>query len=315
MLLLLLVAGIEIGRLAYADIEVSNAARAGVAWAMQSHAAAAQPLNIEAAAKLDAPDLPNLVVDPPILTCYCETSAGVTTGFASCAIGVANTTLPKPILNHRICSGKYICIGRHTLPSSRNPQYSHPARKGNYEGGTGLIMPTTLRRMVAVATGDTQRRSAHGECGAGILEMALSLTILIPFLFGIMEVCLGAYTYHYISEAAREATRYAIVRGSTFTTDCSGVTLATCIAQGGNNSGDIATYVQNLSFPGIDPNKMTVNSTWLTSAGTACGTTDSCKPPGNFVQVTILYNFPLSVPFVPVATWTLTSTSQMVISQ
>jgi Flp pilus assembly protein TadG len=92
MLTLLIVGGVELGRLAYADIEVSNAARAGVAYAMQSHAAAAQPLNIEAAAKQDAPNLPGLVVDPPILTCYCETTAGATTAFASCAVNVTNTT-------------------------------------------------------------------------------------------------------------------------------------------------------------------------------------------------------------------------------
>jgi Flp pilus assembly protein TadG len=177
-----------------------------------------------------------------------------------------------------------------------------------------MITLTTFRRMVAVATGNVRQCSAHGESGAAILEMALSVGILLTFIFGIMEVCLAAYTYHFISEAAREATRYAIVRGSSFTTDCTAPTLATCTAQGGNNTGDIATYVQNFGFPGIDPNKMTVNSTWLTSAGTACGITDICKAPGNQVQVTITYNFPLSVPFVPVNTWALTSTSQMVIS-
>ena len=97
MLTLLIVGGVEIGRLAYADIEVSNAARAGVAYAMQSHAAAALPLNIAAAAKQDAPNLPGLVVDPPILTCYCETSGGVTTALASCSATDASlTTCPSP---------------------------------------------------------------------------------------------------------------------------------------------------------------------------------------------------------------------------
>jgi Flp pilus assembly protein TadG len=178
-----------------------------------------------------------------------------------------------------------------------------------------LISLTTFRRMAAVAAGNVRQRSPHDESGSTLVETALSITILLVFLFGIMEVCLGAYTYHVISEAAREATRYAIVRGATYTTDCTAPSAATCVAQGGNNAGDIATYVQDLNFPGIDPSKMTVNSTWLTSAGVACGTSDSCKALGNQVQVTIQYNFPLSVPFVPLRTWTLTSTSQMVISQ
>jgi Flp pilus assembly protein TadG len=99
MLMLLIVAGVEFGRLAYADIEVSNAARAGVSYAMQSHAAVAtsQFTNIENAAKQDAPNLPGLIVDPPVLTCYCETSGGVTTALASCSATDASlTTCPSP---------------------------------------------------------------------------------------------------------------------------------------------------------------------------------------------------------------------------
>jgi Flp pilus assembly protein TadG len=92
MLILLILAGVEIGRLAYADIEISNAARAGVAYAMQSHAFASDTAGIKAAAKQDAPNIPNLSVATPTLTCYCETSAGVTTAFASCDPTVANTT-------------------------------------------------------------------------------------------------------------------------------------------------------------------------------------------------------------------------------
>jgi Flp pilus assembly protein TadG len=97
MLILLVVGGAEIGRLAYADIEISNAARAGVAYAMQSHTKASDNPNIKIAAKRDAPNIPGLVVDDATLTCYCETSAGVTTAFASCATNVANTTAcPSP---------------------------------------------------------------------------------------------------------------------------------------------------------------------------------------------------------------------------
>jgi Flp pilus assembly protein TadG len=94
MLTLLIVGGVELGRLAYADIEVSNAARAAVAYAMQNHSTAAPEAYpaITAAATQDAPEIHSLVVDPPILTCYCETKLGVTTAFPSCAPGVANTT-------------------------------------------------------------------------------------------------------------------------------------------------------------------------------------------------------------------------------
>jgi Flp pilus assembly protein TadG len=177
-----------------------------------------------------------------------------------------------------------------------------------------MLAPTTFRRMVAVAIRPIQCH-ARDERGSTLIETALSILMLMTFIFAVMEACLGAYTFHFISEASREATRYAIVRGATFTTDCAAPTFANCTAQGGNNAGDIATYVQNLSFPGIDPSKMTVNSTWLKSDGTACGTTDSCKAPGNYVKVTIQYQYPISLPFVSVSAWTMNSTSQMVISQ
>jgi Flp pilus assembly protein TadG len=100
MFILLVVGGAEIGRLAYADIEVSNAARAGVAYAMQSHTTASSA-NIAAAAQQDAPNLPGLVVDPPILTCYCETSAGVTTAKSCSTINTGSTgtgSCPSPFV-------------------------------------------------------------------------------------------------------------------------------------------------------------------------------------------------------------------------
>jgi hypothetical protein len=96
-LTLLVVGGVEVGRLAYADIEVSNAARAGVAYAMQSHSTVAQTTNIQNAALQDAPNISSLVVDPPVLSCYCESSVGVTAALSSCSSTDANlTTCPSP---------------------------------------------------------------------------------------------------------------------------------------------------------------------------------------------------------------------------
>jgi hypothetical protein len=69
---------------------------------MQGHdkVATSEFTNIENAAKQDAPDIHSLVVDPPTLTCYCETSGGVTTAIATCDPTAANganlTTCPSP---------------------------------------------------------------------------------------------------------------------------------------------------------------------------------------------------------------------------
>jgi Flp pilus assembly protein TadG len=95
-LILLLVGGAEVGRLAYADIEVSNAARAGVAYGMQSSTFASDSPGIINAATQDAPNISNLAVDPPTLTCFCETTAGVTTASSCATINTNVGSCPSP---------------------------------------------------------------------------------------------------------------------------------------------------------------------------------------------------------------------------
>lgn len=138
-----------------------------------------------------------------------------------------------------------------------------------------------------------------GEDGGATVETAVSFILTLTFLFSVMGVGLALYTYHFISEAAREATRYAMVRGSTSTTaQCP--TTSGCPATQAN----IQTYIEDLGFPGINPANMTVTASWPNGNG-----------PGFPVAVTVKYKFPLSVPWVPKATITMTSTSQMIISQ
>jgi len=157
-----------------------------------------------------------------------------------------------------------------------------------------------------------KQRRTRGERGSAILETALSMVILLTFIFGVMEGGLALYSYHFISEAAREGTRYAIVRGSSAGPACTAPGPPTCAAQ----TADIQTYVQNLGFPGINPANMTVTPAWsVYPAGGTCTPSASCNNPGNLVTVTVQYNFPLTVPFVPAHTYSLTSTSAMVISQ
>jgi Flp pilus assembly protein TadG len=145
--------------------------------------------------------------------------------------------------------------------------------------------------------------------------MALSSIILLTMLFGILEMSLALYSYHYISEAAREGSRYAIVRGST---SCQNTpNLTNC----GATAAQIQTYVMTLGFPGINSTQyMTVTTTWLNASATqpttwSTCTSGTCNAPGNAVKVTVYYAFPLKIPFLPATTLNMSSTSQMVISQ
>lgn len=160
-----------------------------------------------------------------------------------------------------------------------------------------------------------KQRSVRDEEGSVIMETAMSSIILLTFLFGVIETGFALYSYHFISEAAREGTRYAIVRGSTAgASNCAAPGPPICKAQGGNDTGDIATYVKNLGYPGINPSNMTVNSAWSAYAnGSSCPATGACNSPGNLVTITVQYSFPLTVPFIPAHTYTMSSTAAMII--
>jgi len=157
------------------------------------------------------------------------------------------------------------------------------------------------------------------EDGAALVEIAFSIVILLSVVFGIMITSLALYSYFFVSEAAREGSRYAIVRGNHTSfdpseMDCTAPGYATCIAQTGD-TGDIQTYVRSLGFPGINTANITATTTYLNPDGTACGTGDGCKLPTYQVKVTVTYpSYPFNIPFVSSQTLTLSSTSQMVIS-
>ena len=153
----------------------------------------------------------------------------------------------------------------------------------------------------------------RSEAGGTLVETALSISLLLIFLFGVIQISLALYSYHFISDAAREATRYAIVRGSTWGTTCdsesTGYASAGCTA----SQSDVQNYVKSVELPGIDSDNLVVTPTWATGPGaTSCST---CNAAGDVVQVEVDYSFPFSVPFLSKRTFTMSSTSEMVISQ
>lgn len=167
-------------------------------------------------------------------------------------------------------------------------------------------------------------RDVHNDEGGTLVEMAIVCSLLLFMLFGIVEVSIGLYTYHYLSDAARDGSRWAMVRG--FNSCTNTPSLATSAAEGtytcpgGATQADISTHVKGLGFWKNDKN-MTVTAKWYTpSASTPVSwslcSTAPCELPGYLVKVEVQYNIPLIVPWWhksgPVA---IQSTSQMVISQ
>ncbi|HWB32398.1 MAG TPA: TadE/TadG family type IV pilus assembly protein [Acidobacteriaceae bacterium] len=141
--------------------------------------------------------------------------------------------------------------------------------------------------------------------GASLVEFALCCAVLFLSLFGAFGLCGALYTYNYVSDAAREATRYAIVRGSS----CSGFT--TTASDGCNvNQSQIQAYVRGLGYPVVNPNNLTAAVTWS-------GSNSPANAPGNVVSVTVTYAYPLYIPFWPQSGSVLhmSSKSQLAISQ
>ena len=165
-------------------------------------------------------------------------------------------------------------------------------------------------------------RRLHEQQGQSLVETALSITVLMILIFGTIEAAWGAYSIHYLANAAHEATRYAIVRGGTWASSCdgsgkagSGYGSSMCKA----SPTDIANYVANRDFPGIGITASDVCveyfSSLPTSATQACYGNSSPNASGDIVQVTITYPFTIPLPFLANHTWHLASTSQMVITQ
>lgn len=134
------------------------------------------------------------------------------------------------------------------------------------------------------------------EEGSALVEFALSSVVMFMTLFGLMAVCTALYSYLFVSEAAREASRYAIVRGNKCTgfSDCK------------IDSALLNTYVKNLAYPGINKGNLSASASFTPD-----------NSPGSVVSVTVTYNMALNIPFWPKTgrALQLSSTSQMAISQ
>jgi Flp pilus assembly protein TadG len=140
------------------------------------------------------------------------------------------------------------------------------------------------------------------EGGSNLIEYALVFMFLMSMLLGIVDFSRALYSYHFLSNAAREATRWAAVRGATCTNDGS------CASEAFQT--DIQTYVTSITPPGVDSTKLTTAASW---PGTAPICLVDAHSPGCPVEVQVSYNFTFVVPFIRSTPLNLSSTSQMII--
>lgn len=160
--------------------------------------------------------------------------------------------------------------------------------------------------------------------GDAIIEAAITLAFFVSLLFGIEEFSRALYAYHFVSHAARQATRWASVNGEECAADVdSDSPNGSCNGTAGMNNGpasdsDITTYVQNLAPAGITTGNISTSSCG-TATGTECSesTLTACANNANadgcMVKVTVNYTFHFLVPLVGTSI-PMSSTSEMIIA-
>lgn len=141
-----------------------------------------------------------------------------------------------------------------------------------------------------------------------MVEFALVLIGFLTLLFGLLDFGRALYVYNFVSYAARDGVRYAMVRGAsctTFTTAC-----PTKL----DGSG-VTNYLETTVLPpGINPSALTLTTTWP-GGNPGCPVAGPTNSPGCVVNVKVQYNFSFIIPFIPQMTSLMSSTSQMVMSQ
>jgi Flp pilus assembly protein TadG len=91
-LTILMIGAAEFGRLAYASVEVSNAARAGVQYGAQNHTTASDTAGIQTAATQDAPDVSGISATASH-SCVCSDGTASTCSAGDCPVTTSDPSL------------------------------------------------------------------------------------------------------------------------------------------------------------------------------------------------------------------------------
>lgn len=134
-----------------------------------------------------------------------------------------------------------------------------------------------------------RQNQKHRQRGATILEFALGFLVFFSVVYAVMEFGRIIASYNILAGATREATRYATVHGSFSGSPAS--------------SSDIQDVARKWAI-GLDTSSLVVTTSWSPS-----------NAPGSTVKVQSSYTAVPFSAFIFKNGVTLTSSSQMVISQ
>jgi Flp pilus assembly protein TadG len=148
--------------------------------------------------------------------------------------------------------------------------------------------------------------------GSALVEFSLTVITVLLILLLIVDLGRALYAYNWLSDTARRATRFAMVRGTT----CDPNLASYCHVDRdprGAGIADIDAYVRSLAT-GIDTDRrvLQVNSQCLATA-TVAGV-PPCAP-NAWVQVEVRYRFGFVSPLLHFGPWSMHSTSEREVLQ
>jgi Flp pilus assembly protein TadG len=180
-----------------------------------------------------------------------------------------------------------------------------------------------------MATQSSQRRlgpAKQTQRGAALVEYAFIAIIFLGLLFGIGGFGHALFVYHHLNNVAKEATRYAAVRGLNCSQDSSCVASNSASGVAGpTDQSDVQAYVLSITPPGIDTSQITTTATWpgpdspaicfhdITLPGGATVPKIPDNSPNCTVQVQIQYNHTFVFPLIRATSINMTTSSEMVI--
>ncbi|MFP5277046.1 MAG: TadE/TadG family type IV pilus assembly protein [Acidobacteriota bacterium] len=158
------------------------------------------------------------------------------------------------------------------------------------------------------------------ESGSELVEFAVASLLLLMVLFSIFDLCRAMYSYYFVSYAAQQGARYAMVRGSGWSSNCStssppgfamnyGCTAA---------SSDVQNYVQSLAMPGVNQSDIAVSTSWPGQTPNCLSNCSACAPSdkaGCMVNVQVSYTFNFMLPFLPKSALTFSGSAEKVIQE
>ncbi len=147
------------------------------------------------------------------------------------------------------------------------------------------------------------------------MEYAIVLTGFLMLMFGIIDFGRALFAYHFVSSAARDAARWAMVNGYNCGGDRSCDTANGASSPNGATATQIQNYVTNRVPSSMKAADVTATASFVNNNGpTECTVSTTQNYPGCTVKVQVSYAFHFVAPIVSKSALTLSSTSEMVIA-